>query len=99
MLIAKLGESVVSGHEQIVTSNVVVLPERRPMALYGQGQHIPLLLRHGIESTPCLQRTKMNRLRFHLRESPGELRTSLLLPEADAIPMVKRDITNGGPAV
>jgi hypothetical protein len=99
MLIPKLCEAVVSGYEQIVTGDVVVLLEWGPVTLHGQGQHVPLFLRDRIESPPGLQRTKMNRLGLHLGESAGEFRMRSLLPVAHAIPVVEGYFTHRRPAV
>ncbi|MBR0534674.1 MAG: hypothetical protein IJK19_08385 [Bacteroidales bacterium] len=85
---------MVAGHEEIVAGDVVVLAERRPVALHGQRQHVPLLLRQGIEVTPGLQRTKMHGLRFQLPQGARKLRMRPLLPVADAVPVVERDITH-----
>ena len=94
VLIVQLCEAVVTGHEEIMAGDVVVLAERRPVALHGQRQHVPLLLRQRIEVTPGLQRTKMHGLRLHLAQGAGELRMRPLLPVADAVPVVERHVTH-----
>ena len=94
VLIAQLCEAVVAGYEEIVAGDMVVLAERRPVTLHRQGQHIPLLLRERIKRPPCLQRTKMHGLRLHLAQGARELRMRPLLPVADAIPVIERDITH-----
>ena len=83
-----------TGHEEIVAGDVVILAERRPVALHRQRQHVPLLLRQRIELAPGLQRTEMEGLRLYLAQGAGKLRMRPLLPVADAVPMVERHVTH-----
>ena len=99
MLITELGESVICRYEQIVSADVVVLVEWRPVAVHGKRQHIPLFLNQTIQGTPGLQRTKMHRLGFHLGESTGEFRACTLLPIADTIAVVEGNIADRRPAI
>ena len=94
VFVPQLCEAVVSRHEEIVAGDVVVLPEGRTMAVDRQREHVPLLLDKRGERPPRLQRTKMHRLRFQLAQGARELRMRPLLPVADAVPVVERDITH-----
>ena len=94
VFVSQLCEAVVSRHEEIVAGDVVVLPEGRTMAADRQREHVPLLLDERGESPPGLQCTKMHGLRFQLAQGTRKLRMRPLLPVADAVPMVERDITH-----
>ena len=94
MFVPQLCEAVVGRHEEIVAGDVVVLPERRTMAVDRQRKHIPLLLDKRGERPPSLQRTKMHGLRLQLAQGARKLRMRPLRPVADAIPVIERDITH-----
>ena len=94
VFVPQLCEAVVGRHEEIVAGDVVVLPERRTMAVDRQREHVPLLLDKRGERPPRLQRTKMHRLRFQLAQGARKLRMRPLLPVADAVPMIERDIAH-----
>ena len=94
MFVPQLCEAVVSRNEEIVAGDVVVLPEGRTMAADRQREHVPLLLDKRGERPPGLQRTKMHRLRFQLAQGARKLGMRTLLPVADAVPVVERDITH-----
>ena len=94
MFVPQLCEAVVSRHEEIVAGDVVVLPEGRTMAVDRQREHVPLLLDKRGERPPRLQRTKMHGLRFQLAQGARELRMRPLLPVADAVPMIERNIAH-----
>ena len=94
VFVPQLCEAVVGRHEEIVAGDVVVLPEGRTMAVDRQREHVPLLLDKRGERPPRLQRTKMHRLRFQLPQGARELRMRPLLPVADAVPVVERDIAH-----
>jgi hypothetical protein len=99
MLIPELGESVICRHEQIISADMMVFVERRPMAVHSKRQHIPLLLNQAIQRAPGLQRTKMHRLGLHLGECAGEFRIRTLLPIADTIAVIEGDIADRRPAI
>jgi len=94
VFVPQLCEAVVSRNEEIVAGNVVVLPEGRTMAADRQREHVPLLLDKRGERPPSLQRTKMHGLRLQLAQGARKLRMRPLLPVADAIPVIERDITH-----
>ena len=94
MFVPQLCEAVVSRHEEIVAGDVVVLPEGRTMAVDRQREHVPLLLDKRGERPPRLQRAKMNRLRLQLAQGARKLGMRPLLPVADAVPVIERDITH-----
>ena len=93
VFVPQLREAVVGRHEEIVAGDVMVLPEGRTMTVDRQREHVPLLLDKRGERPPRLQRTKMHRLRFQLAQGARELRMRPLLPVADAVPVIERDIT------
>ena len=99
VLTAQLRKSMISGHEQIVAGNVVVLPEWRPMGVHCQSQSVPLLLYDRQKILPSLNRTKVNGLLVHLEHSAREFGMSPVLPIAYAIPVEKGDFPHRGPAV
>ena len=94
VFVPQLCEAVVGRHEEIVAGDVMVLPEGRTMTVDRQREHVPLLLDKRGERPPGLQRTKMHGLRFHLAQGARELRMRPLLPVADAVPVVERDIAH-----
>ena len=89
MLIAKPCKTMVTGDEQIVSRDVVIVDERRPVTWHDPGIVVPPFLDFRIETSPSLQCPQMDRLSFRLWECAGELRMRPPFPKADAIPMVE----------
>lgn len=94
VFVPQLREAVVGRHKEIVAGDVMVLPEGKTMTVDRQREHVPLLLDKRGERPPGLQRTKMNRLRLQLAQGARKLRMRPLLPVADAVPVIERNITH-----
>lgn len=94
MLIAQLRESVIGRHKQIVSADMIAVPERRTMRRDTSGKPSPLQLLSVIQTLPSKNRPVVKFLLFNLVRSSGKFGICLAPEIADTVPMIERDFAD-----